>query len=66
MAPAELEAKLLTHAQVEDAAVLGVPDATAGELPRAYVVLKEGQATTPEDIRLFIDSLSYFLIVLPI
>ncbi|GME40891.1 4-coumarate-CoA ligase 2 [Neofusicoccum parvum] len=42
VAPAELEDLLLGHAAVEDAAVLGVPDDYAGEVPKAYVVLKEG------------------------
>ena len=40
VAPAELEALLLTHEAVQDAAVIGRPDDTSGELPRAYVVLK--------------------------
>lgn len=40
VAPAELEDVLLGHKDVEDAAVLGVPDEYAGERPKAYVVLK--------------------------
>lgn len=36
--PAELEALLITHPQVADVAVVGVPDEEAGELPKAYVV----------------------------
>jgi 4-coumarate--CoA ligase len=45
VAPAELEFLLLTHPQVKDAAVIGVPCARSGELPRAYVVLgKEDSA----------------------
>jgi acyl-CoA synthetase (AMP-forming)/AMP-acid ligase II len=36
--PAELEALLLTHPQIKDAAVIGVPDEEAGELPEAFVV----------------------------
>src|SRR5205807_9696550 len=39
--PAELEALLLTHPQVADAAVIPCPDDEAGEVPRAFVVLKE-------------------------
>ena len=36
--PAELEALLLTHPFIADAAVIGRPDERAGELPIAYVV----------------------------
>jgi acyl-CoA synthetase (AMP-forming)/AMP-acid ligase II len=36
--PAELEALLITHPEVADVAVIGVPDDEAGELPKAYVV----------------------------
>jgi acyl-CoA synthetase (AMP-forming)/AMP-acid ligase II len=38
VAPAELEALLLTHPAVADAAVISRPDERAGELPVAYVV----------------------------
>ncbi|MCJ1307613.1 hypothetical protein MMC25_001260 [Agyrium rufum] len=38
VAPAELEAHLLTHPSVADCAVISIPDAEAGEAPRAYVV----------------------------
>src|SRR3954468_14696502 len=40
--PAELEAVLLTHPRVADAAVIGIADEEAGEIPAAYVVLKPG------------------------
>jgi acyl-CoA synthetase (AMP-forming)/AMP-acid ligase II len=45
--PAELEAILLTHPAVADAAVIPSPDEDAGEVPKAFVVLK-GQATPAE------------------
>jgi acyl-CoA synthetase (AMP-forming)/AMP-acid ligase II len=38
--PAELEAVLLSHSAVADAAVIPCPDDEAGELPKAFVVLK--------------------------
>jgi acyl-CoA synthetase (AMP-forming)/AMP-acid ligase II len=41
IAPAELEAVLLSHPSVADAAVLPSPDEHAGEIPIAFVVLKE-------------------------
>ena len=45
--PAELEAVLLSHPAVADAGVVAYPDAEAGEIPRAFVVLK-GAATADE------------------
>ena len=38
VAPAELEALIITHPEVADVAVIGVPDEEAGELPKAFVV----------------------------
>ncbi|HEX5614429.1 MAG TPA: 4-coumarate--CoA ligase family protein [Acidimicrobiia bacterium] len=52
--PAELEALLLTHPQVADAAVIGLPDDEAGEIPAAYVVLKPGADATAADIQRFV------------
>jgi acyl-CoA synthetase (AMP-forming)/AMP-acid ligase II len=47
VAPAELEAILLTHPAVADAAVIPCPDEEAGEVPRAFVVLK-GEVSAKE------------------
>jgi acyl-CoA synthetase (AMP-forming)/AMP-acid ligase II len=52
--PAELEALLLTHPAVADAAVVGLPDPEAGEIPAGYVVLKPGQSATAEEIQQFV------------
>jgi 4-coumarate--CoA ligase len=41
VAPAELEALLLTNDLVTDAAVIQVEDEASGELPRAYIVLTD-------------------------
>jgi acyl-CoA synthetase (AMP-forming)/AMP-acid ligase II len=38
VAPAELEALLLSHPAIADAAVIGSPDDNAGEIPHAFVV----------------------------
>jgi acyl-CoA synthetase (AMP-forming)/AMP-acid ligase II len=42
VAPAEVEAVLLEHPAVRDCGVVGKRDAAAGELPCAFVVLREG------------------------
>jgi acyl-coenzyme A synthetase/AMP-(fatty) acid ligase len=47
IAPAELEALLVSHPAVADAAVIPVPDDEAGQVPKGFVVLK-GEATADE------------------
>ncbi|HEV7858158.1 MAG TPA: 4-coumarate--CoA ligase family protein [Pyrinomonadaceae bacterium] len=47
VAPAELEAILLSHPAVADAALIPSPDEEAGEIPKAFVVLR-GVATAAE------------------
>jgi acyl-CoA synthetase (AMP-forming)/AMP-acid ligase II len=49
VAPAELEALLLTHPQVADAAVVPLADEEAGELPKAFVVRKPGAGDVTAD-----------------
>jgi acyl-CoA synthetase (AMP-forming)/AMP-acid ligase II len=44
--PAELEALLLTHDAVADAAVIPCPDEEAGEVPKAFVVLRRAATAT--------------------
>ncbi|NBM18992.1 4-coumarate--CoA ligase family protein [Streptomyces sp. GC420] len=44
VAPAELEAILLTHEAIADAAVIGVYDADGNEVPKAFVVRQAGEA----------------------
>ena len=52
VAPAELEAVLLTNPAIADAAVIPSPDEEAGEIPKAFVVLKD--EITPEEIMAFV------------
>ena len=54
VAPAELEALLLTHPAVADAAVVGKLDEEAGELPIAFVVLRPNAEASEEDVATFI------------
>jgi len=51
--PAELEAVLLRHPDVTDAAVVGLPDEEAGEIPVGYVTLRPGASARPEEIQRF-------------
>lgn len=48
--PAELEAILLTHSEIKDAAVVGLPDEKAGELPLAFVVKQPHAKITANDV----------------
>uniref|UniRef100_A0A182VS70 Luciferin 4-monooxygenase n=1 Tax=Anopheles minimus TaxID=112268 RepID=A0A182VS70_9DIPT len=49
--PAELEAILLEHPKISDAAVIGVPDERAGELPLAFVVKEHGEQLTEQEVK---------------
>ena len=57
MAPAELEAVLLSHPQIADAGVIGLPDPAAGELPMAWIVRKEGANITEKDVVDFVSGM---------
>jgi fatty-acyl-CoA synthase len=48
--PAEIEAELLLHPGVKDAAVVGIPDATWGEVGAGCVVLREPGSVTGDDL----------------
>jgi len=51
--PREIEEFLYTHPQVADVQVVGVPDLKYGEEVMAWIMLKEGQTATPEELRDF-------------
>ena len=53
VAPGEVEAVLMTHPAVAEAAVIGIPDDDLGEDIAAFVSLKRAQAADPEDIVAF-------------
>jgi acyl-CoA synthetase (AMP-forming)/AMP-acid ligase II len=54
VAPAELEGVVMEHPAVRDAAVIPKRDFEAGEVPKAFVVLQEGQEATAADIMAFV------------
>jgi len=56
VAPAELEALLLTHPEIADAAVVAALDEEAGEIPKAFVVLKDGSQLDAEAVMQFVGS----------
>jgi benzoate-CoA ligase len=57
VSPFEVEACLSTHPAVLEAAVVGVADTDELVKPKAYVVLKPGQAATAEDLQMHVKSL---------
>ena len=51
--PREIEEFLYRHPKILDVQVAGVPDAKYGEEAAAWIILKEGQSATEEEIREF-------------
>ena len=49
----EVEGVLLRHPAVQEAAVVGLPDAKWGEAPHAFVVLRAGASANEEEVRQF-------------
>jgi long-chain acyl-CoA synthetase len=54
IAPAELEAVLLEHPDIEDCGVTGVPDDDAGEIPKAFVVPRAGRTIDLDALMRFV------------
>lgn len=54
MPPAELEAVLRMHPDVEEAAVIGLPNQRCGEIPKAFVIVKKGSKVSEEDVKKFV------------
>jgi 4-coumarate--CoA ligase len=56
VAPAVLEAVLLTHPDVADAAVIGVQDEEGQEIPKAFVVIQSGSTLDEQTVMDFVAS----------
>jgi long-chain acyl-CoA synthetase len=54
--PRELEDILHEHPAVKLCAVIGKPDALTGEVPKAFIVLKESMAATANEIMSFVNT----------
>lgn len=54
MPPAELEAVLLSHSEIADAAVVGVRDDEGEEVPKAFVVRQGDSKLTEADVIEFV------------
>jgi fatty-acyl-CoA synthase len=50
VAPAEVEDVLHKHPKIKQAQVIGVPDPRLVEVPAAYVILRESETATPEEL----------------
>jgi long-chain acyl-CoA synthetase len=51
--PREVEEVLYEHPKILEVAVVGVPDSYRGEIVKAFVVLRDGEEATSEEIREF-------------
>ena len=48
--PREVEEYFFEHPQIENVAIIGIPDEYRGEKPKAFVVLKQGATTTKDEL----------------
>ena len=53
VAPAELEGILMYDERIADCGVIGVPDDDCGELPKAFIVVKENHHLTEDDVHAY-------------
>ncbi len=59
----EIEAVIQRHPDIAENAVIGLPDKLRGEVPKAFIVLKEGKNLDEEDLRYFLrQQLAHFKI----
>jgi long-chain acyl-CoA synthetase len=48
--PTDVEQVLYRHPKIQQVCVVGIPDPKTGEAVKAFVVLKQGEATTEQDV----------------
>ncbi len=53
--PAEVEAVLMEHPKIEQIAIVGVPDEKWGETGKAFIVCRDGQTLTHEEVAAYLD-----------
>ena len=51
--PLEVENFIIEHAKVLQAVVVGISDEVKGQIPKAFIVLDEGQKSTAEELEAF-------------
>lgn len=49
--PSEVEDMMINHPKIKDIVIVGIPDELKGEAPKAFIVLREGEALSHEEIR---------------
>ena len=62
--PAELEAILLTHQGIVDAAVVGFPNEEAGELPIAFVVKEQNANISADEVIAYVNGKNINILLL--
>jgi long-chain acyl-CoA synthetase len=55
VAPAELEALLMEHPSVMDSAVIPKRDDEAGEVPKAFILVRPGKEVTAAELMSFVE-----------
>ena len=51
--PREIEEVIAAHPAVQEVGVAGIPDATKGEVAKAWVVLRTGRTATEDELRAY-------------
>jgi long-chain acyl-CoA synthetase len=46
-----VEDMMIDHPKIKDIVIVGIPDELKGEAPKAFIVLKEGEKASCEEIR---------------